>query len=433
MCTARSVYENMSLYAALYKKNFRKIDLSNFIDVLEVDTKRRVVRVEPLVSCGQLTQTLLPLGWIPAILPELDELTVGGLIMGFGIETSSHKYGLFQHICVSYELVLPDGKVVTCSETENPDLFYSIPWSHGTLGFLLSAEIRIVPAKKYAAITYEPFNSRKLLLEKFEAVSRSDKYDFVESLVYGPESGVLMTGVLTDNAESSKIHKLGKWYGPWFYKHVETFFKKGTSIEYIPLRDYYHRHTRSLFWAMEDIIYFGNHPLFRLLLGWFLPIKITFMKLITSDRLHDLQIRTHIFEDFLVPISELNNTLDVQHDLVGFYPLWLCPCKILTTPKRGLVNPVTDDELYVDVGIYGMAPIARRDKGKHFDYLSCHKKLEKFIREVGGFQALYAQTYQTREEFENMFDHRLYYKTRKAYGCESLPIVYDKISRDARK
>jgi len=74
--------------------------------------------------------------------------------MGFGIETSSHKYGLFQHICVSYEIVLPDGKVVTCSETENSDLFYSIPWSHGTLGFLLSAEIRIVPAKKYAAITY---------------------------------------------------------------------------------------------------------------------------------------------------------------------------------------------------------------------------------------------------------------------------------------
>ena len=36
--------------------------------------------------------------------------------MGCGIETSSHKYGLFQHICVSYELVLGDGTLTTCNK-----------------------------------------------------------------------------------------------------------------------------------------------------------------------------------------------------------------------------------------------------------------------------------------------------------------------------
>jgi len=242
-----------------------------------------------------------------------------------------------------------------------------------------------------------------------------------------------MTGLLTDKVEGHKILNLGRWYGPWFYKHVKTFFAKGISTELIPLRDYYHRHTRSLFWAMEDIIPFGNHPIFRFLLGWLVPPKITFLKLVTSQRLHELQIRTHVFEDFLVPFKELNNTLDIQHDLVGFYPLWLCPCKIFNTPKRGLVNPTTDDELYVDVGIYGMVPEARKNKGKNFDYLTLHSKLEKFIRDIGGFQALYAQTYQSREEFEKMFDHGLYYKTREKYGCESLPIVYDKISKGARQ
>jgi hypothetical protein len=40
----------------------------------------------------------------------------GGLIMGTGIETSSHKHGLFQHICVSFELVVADGSVVKCSK-----------------------------------------------------------------------------------------------------------------------------------------------------------------------------------------------------------------------------------------------------------------------------------------------------------------------------
>ena len=45
---------------------------------------------------GQLSRTLNHIGWTIPILPELDDLTVGGLVMGTGIETSSHKYGLFQ-------------------------------------------------------------------------------------------------------------------------------------------------------------------------------------------------------------------------------------------------------------------------------------------------------------------------------------------------
>ena len=45
---------------------------------------------------GQLNRTLNRLGWTLAVLPELDDLTVGGMVMGTGIETSSHKYGLFQ-------------------------------------------------------------------------------------------------------------------------------------------------------------------------------------------------------------------------------------------------------------------------------------------------------------------------------------------------
>ena len=44
-----------------------------------------------------------------------------------------------QHICVSFELVMADGSVVKCSADENSDLFHSVPWSYGTLGFLVIA------------------------------------------------------------------------------------------------------------------------------------------------------------------------------------------------------------------------------------------------------------------------------------------------------
>lgn len=52
---------------------------------------------------------LLQPGWANA------PVSAGGLIMGTGIESSSHKYGLFQHICTAYELVLADGSFVRCT------------------------------------------------------------------------------------------------------------------------------------------------------------------------------------------------------------------------------------------------------------------------------------------------------------------------------
>jgi delta24-sterol reductase len=46
---------------------------------------------------------------------------------------------------------------------------------------------------------------------------------------------------------------------------------------------------------------------------------------------------------------------------------------------------------------------------------------------------LYADTYMTKEEFRQMFDHSLYDKTRIKLECKNaFPEVYDKVSRHAR-
>ena len=117
------------------------------------------------------------------LVPELDDLTIGGLVMGTGIETSSHIHGLFQHICRSFELVLADGSVVTCSKDNEPDLFSAVPWSYGTLGFLASVEIDIVPSKRFVQLDYTPVYSLDQMVETFEReVERVDPgvADFVE-------------------------------------------------------------------------------------------------------------------------------------------------------------------------------------------------------------------------------------------------------------
>jgi len=52
---------------------------------------------------------------------------------------------------------------------------------------------------------------------------------------------------------------------------------------------------------------------------------------------------------------------------------------------------------------------------------------------VGRFQMLYADSYLTREEFRQMFDHSLYDVMRKQLACDgAFPEVYDKVNRSAR-
>ena len=103
-----------------------------------------------------------------------------------------------QGVCLLQYLII--------SQDENPDLFYAVPWSYGTLGFLVAAELDIIPAKKYVKLEYTPLNNRKELCSQFPAAAASiERYDFVETLMYDKERSVLMRGKLTDEAESDKV------------------------------------------------------------------------------------------------------------------------------------------------------------------------------------------------------------------------------------
>lgn len=434
LCGSRSAWLSMSELVPLYKRYSHKIPLP-LRDILEVNEEKQTVRVEPLVNMGQLTAQLIPMGWTLPVVPELDDLTVGGLINGFGVETSSHKYGLFQHICISFEIVTAAGEVVKCSATENPELFFSIPWSHGTLGFLVAAELRIIKASTYVAIQYEPLQGLDLLVQRFETESRkTEENDFVELLLYGPDEGVLMTGKWADHPGNNKINCIGRWYKPWFYQHVKTFLQKGKNIEYIPLRQYYHRHTRSFFWEMEEIIPFGNRFWYRFLLGWALPPRIALLKFFETDTTRQLREKYHVVQDMLMPVSKLRDAILYFHQHYLMYPLWICPMRIQENPTGiGFVHPYelaggSKDELFVDIGAYGTP------KQKAFDGYSALQKLESYVIENGGYQALYARTTMTEEALRQMFDHTTYdlLREKMPYCKKAFGDVYHKVGGNAR-
>eukprot|EP00049_Salpingoeca_infusionum_P017619 m.353707 g.353707 ORF g.353707 m.353707 type:complete len:526 (+) comp16826_c0_seq1:209-1786(+) len=428
LCSARPAWLAMSLRMGKYKKTFTGIPVQHLNHVVSMDLERRTVFVEPNVTMGQITATLNPLGWTLPVLPELDDLTVGGLVCGVGIETSSHRYGLFQHCCKSFEVVLPSGEVVMCSKDDHPDLFRAFPWSHGTLGFLVGVELDIVEAKRYVKLEYHPYtNKEEGVKASLAEYSGDDTADFVETLVYDENSMVLMLGRMVDEVPSGATYNpIGRWYKPWFYTHVRKFLQTGPATEYIPLRHYYHRHTISLFWEMQDIIPFGNDAWFRYLFGWLMPPNHSVLKRTQTEELRKLYEAHHVVQDMLVPASTLSKTLSVQHEKFGVYPLWVCPMRIFKEDS-GFIKPAkSGEEMFIDLGIYGVPKV---------DFLAPRNigEVEDYVRSVEGFQMLYADMYQSKDDFRKMFDHTLYDKMRKQYACEeAFPEVYDKTAKHAR-
>ena len=111
MCTARPGWQSITLQKQHYKDRMYNIKI-DMPDILKIDKENKFVTVEPMVTIGTLNGFLISYGWTLPVVPELDDLTIGGLVMGGGIESTSHKYGLFQYICRRFEMVLGDGRKV---------------------------------------------------------------------------------------------------------------------------------------------------------------------------------------------------------------------------------------------------------------------------------------------------------------------------------
>jgi delta24-sterol reductase len=427
LCTSRPSWMTMSVSGSTYKDSgaMNQINLQPLRDIVEVDVKRGIVRCEPNVTCGQITHCLNAIGYTLKIIPELDDLTVGGLAAGSGIESSSHRHGLFQDICVGFEMVLADGTIINASKDENPDLFAAIPWSYGTLGFVTCVDLEMIPCKKYVHLKYIPCKTLKeaqdLLIKECDG-----DHLFIEALLFKGHKTVVMLGDLTDNAEWSKTNSIGYFWKEWFYSHVlGTFGEKGGE-EFIPLRHYYHRHTKSIFWEMEDILPFGNHWAFRWTFGWLVPPKISLLKLTQTPALHELYKKHHVIQDMLVPLDLYEQSIKKFDEEWGIYPIWVCPTKMPKT-ARGFTKNKTHTEMFVDLGAYGVP------HAKKFECVSSHRAIEQYVRDVNGFQLLYADTFMDRKEFDEMFDTKLYQEQRKKLKCESrLPDVFDKVCKSAR-
>nr|KYP68372.1 Cell elongation protein diminuto [Cajanus cajan] len=244
-------------------------------------------------------------------------------------------------------------------------------------------------------------------------------------------TGVMMTGRYASKEEAkkkgNKINSVGWWYKTWFYQHAETALKKGEFVEYIPTREYYHRHTRCLYWEGKLILPFADQWWFRFLFGWLMPPKVSLLKATQGEAIRNYYHEMHVIQDLLVPLYKVGDALEWVHREMEVYPIWLCPHKLFKLPVKTMIYPEPGFELhrrqgdtptaqmYTDVGVYyAPGPVLR---GEVFDGAEAVRKLENWLIENHGFQPQYAVSELSEKNFWRMFDAGLYEHARRKYGA----------------
>jgi len=396
------------------------------------------------VTMGELTDALVPLGLAVQCHVEMESITLGGIAMGFGIETNSHLYGFFQEAVLRFELVDSDARLHSVTAESDPELFYALPWSHGTIGFLTAVEVKLVRTQPYVRLVYEPTFSAEQLTQRLTALAAmEEKPHFLEATMYDAERAVIQAGwyVATPPA-GVPVNPINRFYKPFFFRHVQGFLEGDGKVaeEAVPLKDFLHRFTRSIFWELEDMIPFSNHPLYRCIWGWLGAPEVSLLKLFQGPVIRRASVYAHVVQESIMPMHRLPEGVRKFDDWFGVYPLLVFPVRVFNRGEHsGFIHPQPSSGgleadgksgLWVDLGAYGPPRDVRA--GLVWDAKTSVRAMEHWTREVGGFQALYTDIFCTRKELRQMFDFTLLDKARKRLNAlDAFPDVYDKVKSEA--
>jgi delta24-sterol reductase len=406
----------------------RVVDTSSLCNVLALDVGSGIVNVEPNVSMERLVRETLASGMLPKVVMEFPNITVGGGFSGTSGESSSFRHGPFEQTVDSIEMILADGTLVTASAAENADLFYGAASIFGSLGVVTLLRIQLVSAQPFVELVYWPVRGRAETLLKIKEETDRLENDFVDAILFGRNSGVVMSGRLVSKVSHGyKPHLFRHAKDPWFY--MEARQKARSSVAetvFIPVIDYLFRYDRGAFWGGHYALKYFMTPNLRIMrwaLDYFLRAKTLY------HVIHAGKIAEHFFiQDLMLPWGKVEAFLDYVDQDFGLYPLWLCPFGDTHSKQASLFSKVfsksgAETEMGLNVGVWGPSST---DKQR---FRAVNRQLESRLSELGGQKALYARAYYTEEEFWHIYDLEWYQSLRSKYKAGSLPSIYDKVTR----
>jgi FAD/FMN-containing dehydrogenase len=383
--TIRKATPSHSIRDSAYKTSCHPVDVSNLTQILAIDPVARLATVEGQVLIGDLARATLEQGLLPAVVPEFRKFTVAGLVNGEGIQSSSHRYGIFTSTLESVDLLIADGSVLRTSSTQNTEVFTALPESLGTLGIVTAATIRLVPAKPWVKLSYRRFDTRQGYVAAFE--QSLEQHDFHEGVIYGPKGYVLLTGDFIDDPGTLPVFDPWAAGGEYYYQHVRKEVGARREVEEaVETLAYLSRSERGMWWLMEchaDFPLLSETAWGRRHMDQVATEIYNKSGFVSSDLSTLERDRCLINQDMGVKLNRLGEGVEWVQQRLNVYPIWNCALRLPEEARSRL-----ETSHLVDIGIYGepMSPDYR--------HIRDMRDLQRFV----DLPSLWGVSYLTWEE-----------------------------------
>jgi FAD/FMN-containing dehydrogenase len=393
--------------------------LGDFNHPLALDPQARTLDVEALITYGELVDYTLRHGFLPTVAPELKHITLGGATVGIGIESSCFRHGFVHDGLLQADVLLTDGRIVTC-RPDNPyaDLFHGLANSYGTLGYLLRATIRLMPARPFVSIRNVRCRSSAEYLERMQAATEDAANDFVEGLFFGPDEFYLTTGSMVDDAPQT----------PDIYRDV-IYYKllRAEGTFHLPTYDYIFRYDPDWFWNIPEG---GVYDLFRRFApralrtsGFYNRYVALASRVRRSVGIKGRRDEEQLIQDWMIPWAEAGRFIDYTLENVDIQgqPWVAVPIR---TPGRATNYPLEPGQLYCNIGCYCFAKKPRTDIDFHYTRI-----LDRRCFDLGGLKMLYSSVFIGHDEFRELYNGRDYAQLKAKYDPhDRRPSLFSKVA-----
>ena len=403
----------------------RRIDLGSLHHVIAADAQAGWVDVEGLTTYEDLVAWTLPRGCMPAVVPQLKTITVGGAAAGVGIEATSFRHGLVHDTLHEIEVLLPGGEIVVCSpENEHRDLFFGFPNSYGTLGYALRLRLGTLATLPMVRVEHRASRGAAVFFESLAEQCRGDA-DFVDGVVFGERECVMSTGRFTLAAP---------WRSDYTFEQIYYRSLRQRGEDYLSTQDWLWRWDTDWFWCSKN---FGaQHPLVRRLLGRERLNSRTYTRWMRLNARWQLtqriarwrgRYRESVIQDVDIPLPRAARFLAFLLREIGILPIWVCPLRGELPGRHFSLFPLAAAALYVNFGFWDVIESQRAYEPGHFNRL-----IEREVMRLGGIKSLYSDSFFTPDEFERAYDQAQYRRLKARYDPRGLaPDLYDKCVRRA--
>ena len=384
-----------------------RLDVRHFNQVIHVDEKERFAEVEGMTTYEDLVRETLPFQLMPAIVPQLKSITIGGATAGIGIESSSFKYGFVHETILEIEVLLPDGTIaVATKDNEHRDLFVGFPNSYGTLGYALKVKVLLVPVRKFVRLRHERYSNLETYFQALGQVCRDRQVDFVDGTMFNEQELYLTTGTFVDQAE---------WLSDYTDRHIYYQSIPRKQIDYLTTHDYLWRWDTDWFWCSKHFL--AQHPLVRWLWGrkhLNSTVYWKLRKLFNDSRIAQLVARAlggrqeAVIQDVEIPIEHAPAFARFFNREIGIKPVWICPVAAYDPSVSYTLYPMNPRRLYVNFGFWDAV---RSDHEEGY----FNTKIEAKVRELDGKKSLYSNSFYSREEFWQLYDETSYRRLKARY------------------